>query len=222
MSDLFDLYEDNLNETFNKIKNITRTMQNLSKEKTESAINEANSHIQDAQSLIKKLELEATTSNNKDKLTMKIKNYKSEFSNLKQTFLRLQTNYINAKSNEALYLNSDDINDKNLVDNEELVAYHQSSKLDKALGSVLEIDNRGNEIMRQLDHQTNVMNRVNDNLGDMNFQLADSNSLLGKMMRRENRNKVIILLAVIFFTIVLIIIASALASGGDDDSKKES
>lgn len=214
MSDVFNLYEDSLNENFTKITNITNNMQNLSREKTESAINEANHYIQEAQTLLKKLELEAASNINKERLNMKVKNYKSEFNSLKQAFFKQQNHYINAKSNEAIYLNSDDVNDKKLVDNEEL-AYHQNSKLDKALGNVLEMEHRGNEVMRQLDHQTNIMNRVNHNIDDMNYQLGDSNSLLGKMMRRENRNKVVILIAIIFFAIILIIIATAMTSGGN-------
>lgn len=217
MSDVFNLYEDSVNEKFTKIANITNNMQNLSREKTESAINEANHYIQEAQTLLKKLELEASSNVNKERLIMKVKNIKSEFNNLKQAFLKKQNQYINAKSNEALYLNSDDVNDKNLVDNEEL-AYHQNSKLDKALGNVLEIEHRGNEVMRQLDHQTNIMNKVNNNIDDMNYQLGDSNSLIGKMMKRENRNKVVILIAIIFFAIILIIIATAMTSGGSEEN----
>ena len=87
MTDVFNLYEDSINEKFTKITNITNNMQNLSREKTESAINEANHYIQEAQSLIKKLELEASSNVNKERLIMKVKNIKSEFNNLKQAFL---------------------------------------------------------------------------------------------------------------------------------------
>lgn len=219
MSDLFEIYEENLNKTLNEISDINKKMQNLSREKTESALKEGHNHIQNAESLLKKLEIEASTSLNKDRLILKMKNFKTEFNKLKDQFNKNQSNYINAKSNEALYLNSDDLNhnninaynNNNLMDNEEL-AYSQGNKLDIATRKCLEIEGRGNEVMRQLEHQTNVMNNVNNNLDDMNFQLGDSNNLIGKMLRRENRNKIVILIAVIFFAIVLIIIATSLTA----------
>jgi len=224
MSDLFEIYEEDLNEALKNISDINKKIQNLSREKTESAIKEGNNHIQNAESLLKKLEIEASTSQNKDRLLMKLKNFKSEYNKLKDEFYKNQNNYINAKSNEALYLNSDDANEynnNNLIDNEEL-AYKQSNKLDVATRKCLEIEGRGNEMMRQLEHQTNQMNNINENLNDMNFQLGDSNSLIGKMLRRENRNKMIILIAVIFFAVLLIIIAASLTGGGSTSSSNES
>ena len=200
MSELFSIYEDNLNSTFTKLNNINLTFLNLSKEKTEIAIIDGNNHITEAKSLLKKLEIESSSSNKQDRLMMKINNYKTELENIKKQFNKNVNNYVNQKSNEAIGLNSEDVDNsyknKNLVDNEEL-AYQQHSKLHKALGNVLEIEGRGHDVMRQLDHQTNMMKGINNNLDDMNDQLGQSNTLLAKMMKRENRNKIVIIIAVL-------------------------
>lgn len=208
MSDLFNIYEDNLNSTFTKISNIINTLQNLSRDKTEYALNEANSLFEDALTLIKKLELEVSSYSSQDKGAMKIKNCKNEYESLKKKFTILQEKYIKNKSDEALYLNSekgDEMNTKNLVDHEE-IAYSQHSKLDKAKTASLDVENKCNEAMRQLHQQTKMMNKINSNLEEENDILQNSNSLLGSMLKRENRNKLIILISVMVIIFICLIV----------------
>jgi hypothetical protein len=208
MSDLFNIYEDSLNSTFNKITTIINTMQNLSKEKTESAINEANSHLQEAQSLIKKLELEVSAYSSNEKGAMKVKNYKNEYENLRRRFTEQQDKYIKSKSDEALYLNSlneDEHNNKKLVENEE-AAFSQSSKLDRAKSAVYDIEIKGNDAMRQLHHQTKIMNNINKNLDQENDVLQDSNSLMAQMLKRENRNKLIIIISICIVAFICLLV----------------
>ena len=207
MSELFDMYEENLNDTLNKITNIINITPNLSKDKTESAINEANNHLQEAQSLIKKLEIETSASTAGEKLQLKIKNYKAEFEKIRKKFISLQNNYINAKSNEALYLNTEDDNrhNNNLVDNEE-VAYNQHSKLEQGKRAMLEIESGGNDALKQLHHQTKIMNNALNNLDNEIEVLDHSNSLMKRMLRRENRNKMLVAVCLIIIIIVSLIV----------------
>jgi hypothetical protein len=208
MSELFDMYEENLNDSLNKISNIINIMPNLSKEKTESAINEANNHLQEAQSLIKKLEIETSASTTGDKLLLKIKNYKAEFEKIKKKFISLQNHYINQKSNEALYLNTEDDNrqNNNLVENEE-VAYNQHSKLEQGKRAMLEIESGGNDALKQLHHQTKIMNNALNNLDNEIEVLDHSNSLMKRMLRRENRNKLLIAVFLIVIILISLIVA---------------
>lgn len=204
MSDLFSIYEDELNGVFNKLNTIIRSMNNLSKEKTEKAIGDANDLLQEALSVMKSLEIEASTSGQKDKLLLKIRGFKNDYESIKSQYLNLEKNYINAKSNEAIYLNSeDDYNNKNLVAHEEM-AYNKSnhSKLAKGKDLALEIDSMGNEALRQLQGHTVMMKNTIKNLENENEVLANSNGLLGMMTRRENKNKLII--AVSIFALILI------------------
>jgi hypothetical protein len=204
MSDLFSIYEDELNGVFNKLNTIIRSMNNLSKEKTEKAIGDANDLLQEALSVMKSLEIEASTSGQKDKLLLKIRGFKNDYESIKSQYLNLEKNYIHAKSNEAIYLNSeDDYNNKNLVAHEEM-AYNKSnhSKLAKGKDLALEIDSMGNEALRQLQGHTVMMKNTIKNLENENEVLANSNGLLGMMTRRENKNKLII--AVSIFALILI------------------
>jgi hypothetical protein len=53
MSDLFSLYEDSLNMVLRKITTVIESIPNLSKEKTESALEDANSNIKEAEKIVK-------------------------------------------------------------------------------------------------------------------------------------------------------------------------
>ena len=52
MSDLFSLYEDSLNIVLRKITTVTENMSNLSNEKTESALEETNKNVKEAERIV--------------------------------------------------------------------------------------------------------------------------------------------------------------------------
>jgi hypothetical protein len=52
MSDLFSLYEDSLNIVLRKITTVMETMNNLSKEKTESALEDTNKNLKEADRIV--------------------------------------------------------------------------------------------------------------------------------------------------------------------------
>jgi hypothetical protein len=52
MSDLFSIYEDSLNIVLKNIQTMTETMSNLSKEKTESALEDGHKNIQEAERIV--------------------------------------------------------------------------------------------------------------------------------------------------------------------------
>ena len=52
MSDLFAIYEDSLNIVLKQITSITSSMKNLSKEKTENALNEAHNNLKEANRIV--------------------------------------------------------------------------------------------------------------------------------------------------------------------------
>jgi hypothetical protein len=72
MSDLFSLYEDSLNIVLRKITIVIESIPNLSKEKTENALEDANNNIKEAEKIvnnyfikIKQMDLEVSSSDNK-------------------------------------------------------------------------------------------------------------------------------------------------------------
>jgi len=54
MSDLFSLYEDSLNVVLRRISSVSETLNNLSKEKKESALVDAENSIKEAERIVRK------------------------------------------------------------------------------------------------------------------------------------------------------------------------
>jgi len=53
MSDLFSIYEDSLNIVLRNISTVTENLNNLSKEKTESALEDAHKNVVEAERIVK-------------------------------------------------------------------------------------------------------------------------------------------------------------------------
>ena len=53
MSDLFSIYEDSLNIVLKNVTTITEHMNHLSKEKTESALNDAHNNLKEADRIVR-------------------------------------------------------------------------------------------------------------------------------------------------------------------------
>jgi hypothetical protein len=72
---------------------------------------------------------------------------------------------------------------------------------------MIEMDNVGLEIMNDLEHQNEIMKGVSTKLNDMNVNIENSNSLINRMIRRENRNKMIIFIfaMLIIFSFLIIL-----------------
>lgn len=126
--------------------------------------------------------------------------------------MKIQENYINKKSEEALILGTDSIRiggghqNHRLIENEQSV-WRQNDKLEKAKRSAVEVESVSVEVMRQLDNQTNQMKIIESKVNNMNNNIDESDSLLNKIMRMENRNKLIV---TIFFTLIILVILSLL------------
>jgi hypothetical protein len=135
---------------------------------------------------------------------------------MKKQFYKIQENYIARKSREALILGSEDGKEGDtggqqkhkLIENEEM-AWYQSSKLEQAKRSAFEIEKVSLDVMNDLHGQSNQMKGINVKISDMNENIDKSDSLLSKMLKRENRNKLLLygigLILLIILCFVLIV-----------------
>ena len=130
MSDLFSLYEDNLNQVMNQLRIITSTFSTLSRDKAESAITNGASLIKEGEKILRQMELEISSNNTltgMNALTAKVKNYKNEFQNLKYTFEKIQTNYISKKAENAIFLGTEDNTEHKVNQNIELIENEENN-----------------------------------------------------------------------------------------------
>jgi len=94
---------------------------------------------------------------------------------------------------------------KKLIEHEEF-AWEQNEKLENAKRTTYEMENVSMDIMKNLEHGTNQMKTIDRKLVDMNHNLDDSNSVIGRMLKRENRNKIVIVMLILAFIITFAII----------------
>ena len=92
MSDLFSIYEDSLNIHLRNISKILSIIKNLSKEKTENALEEIQNNINEVNKIIQQMEDEIKNKSDieKSKYNTKIRNYKYELENNKIEFEKFE------------------------------------------------------------------------------------------------------------------------------------
>lgn len=210
MSDLFTIYEDTFNIVINKVNKIIDSMQNLSKEKSEQALTEANDNLNEAERYLKQMELETETNfgKNSDRLKLKVKNYKQEYENVKRRFNNQQSQYIDKKSHDFLAENQN--KNKNfkqrLIDGEEMAYENQNYKLENATRKVMGIENQAVEVVKEMNHQTKKIEGIDARTLGLNNSVDDNQDIIDEMYRREQRNKYIILGVIIILSLILITI----------------
>lgn len=215
MSDLYSIYEDSLNIILRNINRIIDSIKNLSKEKTENALNEAHNNLKEADRVVNKqyinslAEADGTRSGVREEQYDTTYHFKqsnishnnqfrysqNEVEEAKSKFLKLQDDYINKKSQDALmildYIDASatrKLQGKRLISNEDrFEALEQSSKSSKAYN---DDDN---------DTQRNRNDEVFHNTND-------SSSLMSQLGRKVNRNCII----AVFILLLVLIISIAL------------
>ena len=86
------------------------------------------------------------------------------------------------------------------------MAYAGTQKIQQAKRALAEAEDMGNQIMVDMEKQTNVMKNTNYKLKGMNSELDESNNILNQMKSRLKKNKNIIkYLAIILFVILAIV-----------------
>ena len=222
MSDLFSIYEDSFNILIHSVNKIIDDIDNLSKEKSEQALSEANNNLKEAESHLKKMDLECESNfgKNSERLKLKVNNYKNEYKNIKNKFLKQQEIYIGKKSKEMIGKSDFKNNNKEKLiidteDNDE-EAYNQSNKLDYGKRKMLEIEHDTKNIGKELNSHTDKIRKTDARIVNMGESLDDSDNLVTKMIKRERRNKLLIYGLIVFFCILFIIIVISKFGGNSD------
>lgn len=226
MSDLFNIYEDTFNIVINKVNKIIDSMQNLSKEKSEQALSEANDNLNEADRYLKQMELECDASfgKNSDRLKLKIRNYKNEYETVKRRFNKHQEQYITKKSADMMLDTSNSkLTKQRLIDNEEY-SYENGEKLEHGKRKAMQIENSALEVMKDMHKQTKHMEKIDARVLGVNSNVEDNSDLIDEMVRRDQRTKYIILIAAMILLTMLAVIVGvrlfASPSGSAVDVKK--
>ena len=199
MSDLFDIYEDSLKIV---IKNVQA---NIDKNNiTENDLELLHTNITEAKRIIKKIDVEISSNTTTISQSEKIKyrNYANEIDKLNKKYLKVQERYIKRKNNDILSFDGIEVSANKKAQKMNLLENEQNDSIEEIKRKTYEIENTGKNIMTNLNTQNDQMRSVRDNIKGLNGEIDESNGIISRMLRRENRNKLII----IIFSVILVII----------------
>jgi len=212
MSDLLSLYEINLRKNQDEInKSVEKIYNYLSgnESKGDNAnqiMEKLDNLIQSQNKMVKQIEFDVFSSAKKEDLegfNSKISFYKQSLEMNKKKFRELEEK-LNLKEASLIVTDKNQLKG-NLIQNEQL-AYAGTQKIQQAKRALAEAEDMGNQIMVDMEKQTNVMKNTNYKLKGMNSELDESNNILNQMKSRLKKNKNIIkYLAIILFVILAIV-----------------
>ena len=199
MSDLFDVYEDSLKIV---IKNVQA---NIDKNNiTENDLELLHTNITEAKRIIKQIDVEISSNTTTISQSEKIKyrNYANEIDKLNKKYLKVQERYIKRKNNDILSFDGIEVSANKKAQKMNLLENEQNDSIEEIKRKTYEIENTGKNIMTNLNTQNDQIRSVRDNIKGLNGEIDESNGIISRMLRRENRNKLII----IIFSVILVII----------------
>lgn len=215
MGEVFDGYERQYCELSANLSKKCTTASLLDGEQKRQQISEIKAGLDEADSLIRKMDLEARSlqPNVKAVLLAKLREYKSDLNNLKSEVKRIAS----ANSNQAA---RDDLLESGMADAMSVSANQRarlmmstdrlnqsSDRIKESKRTMLETEELGVSILQDLHQQRQSLLHANDTLHGVDDNVSRSKKILTNMSRRMSRNKCIIgsIIAVLVVVIALIL-----------------
>ncbi|KAH7424378.1 hypothetical protein KP509_11G005300 [Ceratopteris richardii] len=195
MSSVFDSYERQYCELSAELTGKCTDIALLSGEKRKQSLSELKSGIDEAESLIRKMDLEARSLQPTEKaiLLSKLREYKSDLNTLRreQKKLSLDTQVARDELLEGGLLDprkaSSDQRDRLLLSTERL--NNSGERIKESKRTLLETEELGVSILQDLHQQRQTLLHTQDTLMDVDDNIGRSKKILLSMSRRMSRNK---------------------------------
>ncbi|CAK9162945.1 unnamed protein product [Ilex paraguariensis] len=215
MSEVFEGYERQYCElSANLLKKCTSASL-LGGEQKKQKVSEIKSGLDAAESLIRKMDLEARNlqPNVKAVLLAKLREYKSDLNNLKNEVKRIASSNFNQAARDELLESgmpdsltvSADQRARLLMSTERL--NKSSDRIRDSRSTMLETEDLGVSILQDLHQQRQSLLHANNTLYGVDDNMSRSKKILTAMSRRMSRNKWIIgaVIVVILVAVILIL-----------------
>ncbi|KAK6920916.1 hypothetical protein RJ641_014594 [Dillenia turbinata] len=214
MSQVFESYERQYCEiSANLTRNCTAAGV-LDGEQKKQRISEIKAGIDDADTLIRKMDLEARSLQPSAKATLlsKLREYKNDLNNLKNEAKRITTNTYPSARDELLEsgrldvkLESADQRGRLLMSTERL--NQSTDRIKESRRTMLETEELGVSILQDLHQQRQALLHAHDTLQGVDDTITRSKKILTSISRRMNRNKWVIggMISALVVAIILIL-----------------
>ena len=186
-----DYYENELRKDFDKLDSLNNQAEISNDKELNSIVEQMSDAISKLEKTLKDYNIYSNLNNTSDQsktkdMQKKLSENKKKFKKLKEKLKAIKKN--NNQSNEI------SINEDGDDDTSHSIKYNTFHKLQLATRSTIEMENMSGNILGDLNNQTNQMKGVSSKIGLINDDIDTSNSILGKMFRRQGRDKKIIII----------------------------
>lgn len=209
MSELFEIYQENIKILFKKVSSSFDSLKQSKNRQIE--LDTIDKSLHEIEKLIKDLDIHITTGLSDQNFSIYVKNFKTGYEMYRTRYLKEKDKIIidvNMKKIELIAMSSP-VNDN--------IAYKSFEKLQNAKRTTIKMENIGNEALKEFDSQKDQIKTIKNKVCDIDDHLSSSTGLITEMDRREKRNKNILVifsvtLVVIFFGILIIRILPKVSS----------
>ena len=196
-----DYYENELRKDFDKLDSLNNQAEISTDKELNSIVEQMSDAISKLEKTLKDYNIYSNLNNKSDQsktkdIQKKLSENKKKFKKLKEKLKAIKKN--NSQSNEI------SINEDGDDDTSHSIKYNTFHKLQLATRSTIEMENMSGNILGDLNNQTNQMKGVSSKIGLINDDIDTSNSILGKMFRRQGRDKKIIIICGITLMLIFL------------------
>ena len=196
-----DYYENELRKDFDKLDSLNNQAEISNDKELNSIVEQMSDAISKLEKTLKDYNIYSNLNNTSDQsktkdIQKKLSENKKKFKKLKEKLKAIKKN--NSQSNEI------SINEDGDDDTSHSIKYNTFHKLQLATRSTIEMENMSGNILGDLNNQTNQMKGVSSKIGLINDDIDTSNTILGKMFRRQGRDKKIIIICGITLMLIFL------------------
>lgn len=217
MSELFNIYQDNLNIIFAKINKILSNLSQLPSgkikyliiEKFDASCKDIEINLKEGERMLKQMDLEITTNSfngdNKSNFHKTYSTYKKKYDDIKAKFFKIKEDYTYTKKMEKMILSNpaeadhdynldtdSNSNQKQKLLDKVIISSNSSEKLQQAKRSAYEMEKMSKVVIHDLENQTDKLKGTGVKVAELNNNIDRSTGILARISNREQRNKTII------------------------------
>ncbi|XP_034296009.1 vesicle transport through interaction with t-SNAREs homolog 1A isoform X2 [Pantherophis guttatus] len=213
MSSDFEGYEQDFSVLTAEITNRIGKIPKLIGDEKRQLVSSVEKQLEEARELLEQMELEVREipPQSRAMYSSRMKSYKQEMEKLDTDFKRSRIAYSDEVRNELLGDdgNSSEIQRAHLLDNTERLE-RSSRRLEAGYQIAVETEQIGQDILENLSHDREKIQRARDRLRETDANLGKSSRILTGMLRRiiQNRILLVILAVIIIFAVLMVIFFS--------------
>ena len=208
MSELFDIYQENIKILFKKVSSSFDSLKQSKNRQGE--LDSIDKSLHEIEKLIKDLDIHITTGLSDQNFSIYVKNFKTGYEMYRKRYLKEKDKIV-----VDVYMKKIELKTMSSTVNDN-IAYKSFEKLQNAKRATIEMESVGNDTLKEFDSQKDQIKKITNKVSDMDDQLSSSTGLITEMDRREKRNNMLVIFAitllVIFFGILIIRILPKVSS----------